>query len=80
MEIFTQRRSFRLKFTDKLKVAKEAARLGLGGTKQKIGEIQKLDAEFKEKELAILEKYEGLVLQVLSNQKIILEKLDRLLK
>lgn len=67
-----------MKFMDKLKVAKDAAGLGLGGVKGKISEIQKQDIEFKKKELEILEKFEEELNAIRSNQKIIIAKLNEI--
>lgn len=67
-----------MKFFDKIKVAKEAAQLGMGGVKGKISEIQKQDLEFKEKELKILGKFEDKIDSVLSHQKLILSKLNEI--
>lgn len=63
----------RMKFMEKLKVAKDAAGMGLGGTLGKIDEIQKKEAVFKEKELELLGKFED---KMDDNTK----KLDRILK
>lgn len=62
-----------MKFMDKIKVAKDAAKLGLGGTMGKIDEIQKKEAVFKEKELVLLGKFED---KMDDNTK----KLDKILK
>ena len=67
-----------MKFMDKVKVAKDAATLGLGGVKGKITEIQKQDMEFKKKELEILEKFEEELNAIRSNQKIIIAKLNEI--
>ncbi len=67
-----------MKLMDKIMVAKEAAKIGVGGVSGKISEIQKQDLEFKEKELKILEKFEDKLGEVLENQELILIKLEEI--
>ncbi len=66
-----------MKFFDKLKVMKDAGKMGIGGMQTKVEEIQKTDREFKEKELELLGKFEEKIDTVISNQKIILEILNK---
>ncbi len=65
-----------MKFMEKLKVAKDAAKMGVDGTLGKIDEIQKKEAIFKEKELELLGKFEDKLDEVLENQELILLKLE----
>lgn len=67
-----------MKLIDKIKIAKEAAKMGVGGVQGKILEIQKQDIEFKKKELEILGKFEDKIDEVLGNQKLILSKLNEI--
>ncbi len=67
-----------IKILDKIKIAKEAAKIGVGGVQGKISEIQKQDKEFKEKELEILGEFEDKIDSVLDNQKLILSKLNEI--
>lgn len=67
-----------MKLFDKIKVAKEAAKIGVGGVQGKISEIQKQDLDFKKKELEILGKFEDKLGEVLGNQKLILSKLSKI--
>ena len=71
-----------MKFLDKLKVAKEATKLGLGGTTGKIKEIQEQDRKFKEEELKLLGKFEDLLeknfREIKGTQSIILSKLNEI--
>lgn len=67
-----------MKLLDKIKVAKEAAGMGLGGMQGKIKEIQEEDKKFKEEELKILGEFEEKLENVFSNQKLILSKLNEI--
>lgn len=52
--------------------------MGLGGMQGKMKEIQEQDKKFKEKELGILGEFEDRLDEVLSNQKLILSKLEEI--
>ncbi len=66
---------------NKLKVAKQAAKMGIGGTFSKIDEIQKETQDqqkvFNQKQLELLGKFEDKLDLVIANQKFILAKLDQ---
>ena len=61
---------------DKLKVTKEAMKMGVGGMQKKVDQLQQVDKDFKQKELAILEKFEDKLEIITENQNLILKKLN----
>lgn len=61
---------------DKMKIMKEAAKMGVGGMKTKVDELQQTEKDFKEKELAILEKFEDKLESIIKTQKTVLAKLN----
>lgn len=79
-----------MKFIDKLKITKKAAEMSMGGvtkkveelTGKKVKEIQAKEEAFKEKELALLAKFEDLLeenfKEIKSNQRIILGRLNEI--